>query len=308
MKSGCFTTADGAKFSDVMWEPNGSPRARVVGLHGMGSAATEFAPLGEYLAELGMATHVPNLRGNGYDPNPARVGHSFSWAQFRSDFETYLEQLPGRSAEEPLFLIGESMGALLAITFLTEQALGRHFAGAVFFAPVFELRRATPWLVRQAVRMASWVAPRYSIPPALFIHGKDAPVPLTRDQAYQDYTLVAPHRVPSYSLQFTSGIGQLMDRANAAGPRLRTPFLLLNGGNDVFISPEQSARWFARAGSHDKTHLIFPECGHLLMHELNTREILENIGRWLEARLRSPTAPTAAPTDPSSSSTATRAL
>lgn len=287
MRQGSFPAADGARFSDYTWEAAGVPRARVIGLHGMGSAGTEFAPLGEYLAEIGITTHAPNLRGNGHDPDPARIGHAFSWRQFREDFLAYLEKLRGEQGGEPLFLIGESMGALLAITFLVEEEIARPFVGAVFLAPVFQLRRSTPWVVRQALRVASWVAPRFCIPPALFIHGKNEPVPLTRDQAYQDYAQVAPHRVPAYTLQFTAGIGQLMDRAAAVGPRLRTPFLLLNGGNDIFITPEQSAAWFVRAGSHDKTHVVFPECGHLLLHELNTREVLQNIGAWLEPRLSS---------------------
>jgi len=287
-----YPAADGSEFWEGVWEAdrknNAPSRGTIIALHGMGSASSEFAPLGEYFSRHGWTVRAPNQRCHGHDPVLARRGHAFSYADFQADFVSYWQHWQNNeealSSTHQVFLFGESLGGLLAANYLGDDLLHPRPAGLILSAPVMELAHPNPPWTRHAVKILAALLPRLVISPALFIQGKEAPVPLTRDQAYQEYIQTAPHRVNSFTIRFTGGVAGLMERTQKIGPRLQLPVLLLNGADDVFIRPDQSAAWFATVGSRDKTHIVFPGSMHLLLHELNTVEVLETIEAWMEAR------------------------
>ncbi|MCX7712202.1 MAG: lysophospholipase [Chthoniobacterales bacterium] len=283
----------GATFSYISWEPSTQPIATTIILHGMGSFATEMAPLGEALSRVGIAAHAPNLRANGFDPNPYRRGHGFRYLHYLEDFRAFLQSVCPTTPHPPLFLAGESMGGLLSACFLTEPDLAPRFRGAILLAPVFTLRQPIPPIIKFLFEAFAALFPRLVFSPAFFIHGKDDPVPLTRDTAYENYIYNSPHRIKNYTIGFTAGVGRLMQQATNAATKIHTPLLLLNGGDDVFISPQQAKEWFNRLASTDKTHVIYPQSRHLLLHEFDTPSVLHTILDWIQHRLAN-TPPTAA--------------
>jgi len=276
-----FSASDGADFSYLYW-PAEEEKARLLVLHGMGSAACDFSILGENLAPLGIGVIAPNLRGNGLDPDVRRRGHSMDLIQLRRDFTDWMDALP--VSEWPLFLAGESMGGLLAMVFLSDPKIASRFRGCILLCPVFELARNNhPWIVSCA-RLAARLFPRLVIPPSLFVTGKSSALPLTRDPEYQEYLRAAPHRIGSYTIQFTMGISELMAEAGKSARHLYLPLLHLVAGNDVFIRPDQAKIWFDQVASQDKTLRVFPEASHLLLHDWDSAEVLETIGQWLLER------------------------
>lgn len=281
-----FIGGDGTPFWGLQWAPPDgvNPRGVILALHGMGSAAGEFAPLGEYFSPRGWVVLAPNQRGNGHDPMVERRGHGFSYSRYREDALAFLAAVRSGWEELPLFLLGESMGGLLSVCYLTDAEFTPVCRGVILCAPVFELRRPTPWVIRRLLRLAARCFPRWVIPPALFIHGKNEPVPLTRDSVYQEYTLTAPHRVQRFTVSFTAGVDRLMERSRENAGVLRVPLLLLGGEEDIFISPAQLKSWFDRVAGSDKTLHVFEGSRHLLLHELNTLEVLETIESWLVHR------------------------
>ena len=66
-----FTAPDGTEFPYSKWLPQRSPRAVILGIHGLGGAASDWRPLGEYFRERGIAVYAHELRGmgtiNGFD-------------------------------------------------------------------------------------------------------------------------------------------------------------------------------------------------------------------------------------------------
>jgi acylglycerol lipase len=291
-----YPASDGAEFLEVVWDfdPAGTPefRGTIIALHGMGSAASEFTPLGEYFSKRGWTVRAPNQRGNGYDPDLKRRGHAFSYQVFRADLLSYWMHLSKSAVpafhKNPVYLFGESLGGLLSVNFIADKVLNPEPAGLILSAPVVELAHPNPPWIKHVVRFLAAVWPRLVISPSLFIQGKDGPVPLTRDEEYQAYVQTAPHRINAFTIRFTAGVAEIMDRTQKAAPLLQLPVLLLNGGGDVFIRPAQSAAWFSRIGSADKTHKVFPDSGHLLLHELNTAEVLATLEDWLESREKLP--------------------
>lgn len=281
MISSSFSASDGAEFTYLHW-PAEKETARLLVLHGMGSAACDFSVLGENLAPLGIGVMAPNLRGNGLDPDERRRGHSLDLPQLRQDFADWIDALP--ATEVPLFLAGESMGGLLSMVFLTDPKIAARFHGCILLCPVFELARNNPPWIISIARLAARLFPTLVIPPSLFVHGKSEALPLTRDPDYQEYLHTAPHRVGRHTISFTMGISKLMEEAGKSAPHLKLPLLHLVAGNDVFLRPDQAKAWFEQIASEDKTLRVFPEASHLLLHDWDSADVLETIRQWLLER------------------------
>lgn len=301
-----FHASDATEFGFYHWKADGEERARVVVLHGMGSACTEFAPQGEFLSRRGISVLAPNLRSNGHDPDPFRRGHCLDLPILRADFEAFCHATQLTQGGTPVFLFGESMGSLLAVNFLRHGVPLPSLGGAILSSPVVDLARPTPRWLREIISLLAKLFPRLVIPPALFVHGKSDPLPLTRVKEYQDFIQTAPHRVEAFTINFTAGVGRLMDLAREAAPDLLVPVLVLAAGKDVFIRPEQTREWFDLIGSPDREFVVFPEAYHLLFHDTDASEVLEKVHAWISSHLSTshPPAPNQPSTPPTTHATA----
>lgn len=280
-----FKTSDGQRFTYHQWKPAGNPRGRVLVLHGMGGAAGEFEPLGKGLSGAGYEVLAPNLRGQGLDPEVDRRGRFLDPQVLMRDAAEFVAATDLSTSLQPRFILGESMGALLAVRLLCDDRYAELFTGAVLLCPVLELARKTPWIVRQATRIAAILMPGTVLSPGLFVHGKAETPPLTSDEAYSRYLDEAPHRVKAFTVGFLAAMGRLMESAGKAAPHLKHPLLVLAGANDAFIRTEQIQRWLDRVHTEDKTFQIFQKSLHLLLHDAETPAVIETIRQWLDARV-----------------------
>lgn len=275
-----WTAPDGSRLGRVRWEPSGPPRARVIALHGLSCRAEDFSPLGRAFADRGFRVEAWNLRGQGLDPELERRG---TWL----DVDGVLADLAAfaGTADAPLFLCGESMGAMLAIRAAARPEWKRRLAGLLLFVPVVGLAQRTPAWVRNLLRVTAAVAPRVRLKPGRFISGKDAMPPLTRIGYRQRELMTAPHRLGPLGVRFLVQMGGLIESSAAAAPALETPVALFSAGHDAFLRTEQTAEFFDRIAAADKTHFHYPESFHQLLYELNTAQVLRNALDWTEARL-----------------------
>ena len=60
--------------------------------------------------------------------------------------------------------------------------------------------------------------------------------------------------------------------------------LVIYAANDVFIAPARVEEFFDRLGSHEKELRFFPESYHLLLHDNDKAQALEQIEAWLLGR------------------------
>jgi alpha-beta hydrolase superfamily lysophospholipase len=115
---------------------------------------------------------------------------------------------------------------------------------------------------------------------------------LARDPAVVEAVLADPlfHRwgTARLSTEVTSAIERLQQRAR----QLAVPLLLLHGSSDRMVSPEGSRRFFARLQNPDREFREYPGAYHGLFADLNHAEVLEDLDRWIEARIPARTAVT----------------
>ena len=280
-----WTARDGLKLPVLGWQPANTPRALLVCVHGMGGAAGDFTRLGKAAADNGIAAFALNLREQGLDPRPDRRGTGLDLETISDDLFGFIADLRREFPDQPVFTCGESMGALVTAWLLARKGAPAGFSGAIFSAPVVELRKPTPWHLRQALKILSALAPRGRFRPSFFVTGKSEPLKVTRDTDHQEWVRNAPHRIDGFTFRFLNELGSLMESSEGLAAKLTEPCLVMVGGNDVYLESRQVKAWFDRIAAKDRTFREYPEAYHLLWNDFDRETVLRDIMGWIDSRV-----------------------
>lgn len=266
-----FHSADGHLLYYRAWEVE-SARAVVRIVHGLGEHGGRYAPLAETLRERGIASYALDLRGHGVSEGIR--GHVTSFERFLDDMEAFARETP---TEAPTFLLGHSLGGLIALRAAETGRAGR-LAGAILSAPAVALaKRASVW-THAGASVLSRIAPAVGLS-----NGID-PADLSRDPeavaAYRSDPLIHDRITPRLYIEMLAA----MRAASEAAAEVRLPVLLLAPGDDRITSvPAAQAVASSFAGAVE----IRSYAGYF--HEsLNEREcetVLADIVAWLEKRI-----------------------
>lgn len=270
---------DGTAFPVSQWGNPSEARAVALFVHGMGGAPSDFEPLGEHLASLGVAGFAPTVRGQGLDPVPSRRGFFFDPAVIASDLSAFAAQI--HQAGKPLFLCGESLGALLLAWALANRTPFPETKGLIFSAPVVALSRDTPLAVRYALKVLTRCFPRGRLKPSWFVTGTPEAPQTSRDQDWLQKQRTGPQHIPAFSFGVLDAVGRLMETMPACASRIQAPSLVLAAGCDIFVHCDQVESWFHQIASEQKTFLKYPDSYHVLWNDLGREAVLNDIGQWV---------------------------
>ena len=108
---------DGAHFSSSKWivKNRKIPRAVIIGVHGISGAASDFNNLGSALSQKGISVYAYELRGQGNDPEPKRIGDLKDVQLWFSDLNSFISSVRKEVGTVPIFLYGESIGSLIVM-------------------------------------------------------------------------------------------------------------------------------------------------------------------------------------------------
>ena len=282
LDSPALVMADGARLPLKAWLPAGPPRAVLLGLHGMNDAAEPFledaAPL---FTAAGVAVYAYDQRGFGGAPHPGRWAGGESLA---ADATAASRLLRLRHPGLPVFLLGESMGAAIAV-FAAGGAAPPEVAGYVLLAPALWGREAMPRLVRGAV----WLAARTI--PVVGFRGGAGGLRASDNEAALERLGSHPKTLKVTRVDAAYGLLGLMDHAVAAVPacclgqdRQAVPVLAMVGARDALV-PERILRRILRQLPDDGLDRVafYPEGWHLLLRDRQRAVVAGDILAWLAA-------------------------
>src|SRR3954468_24649485 len=137
------------------WAPPEAPRAVIVALHGFNDYKASFKEFGAYAAEHGVLVMAYDQPGFGARPDR---GHWQGTNAMVAELDARIREMRERYPGTPIFVLGESMGAALAIV-----ALGRPGAppvdGLVLAAPAVWGGRSLSQTYRTALRIIAGAVP-----------------------------------------------------------------------------------------------------------------------------------------------------
>ncbi|TVQ56546.1 MAG: alpha/beta fold hydrolase [Rhodobacteraceae bacterium] len=251
--------------------PAETPRAVLLALHGYGDhAESVFGEAAPFWAEQGVAVRAYDHRGFGRNPSRG------VWPGVDALIEDAADQAARLRADHPdapLVLIGESMGAGVALAAVGEGRIEAD--GLILLAPaiaggeqVFPVARAAVWTMAQAIPDRRWTGE------GLVSFQASDDIEMLRRLAADPLYLGSPNA------REILGLIRVMDRAAAAAPAVETPTLVLFGARDELLR-ESAVRAVAETIPGLVAFRLYPDGWHLLLRDLQKRRVWEDVADFV---------------------------
>jgi acylglycerol lipase len=272
---GTFAGWAGARLYYQAWLPAPAPpRAVLINLHGLGDHSGLYPNLATYIPQSNLALYAFDMRGNGR--SPGQRAYLRGWHEYREDLHAFLAKVREWQPKIPLFLLGNSLGGLVVLEYALNHPKG--LTGVIAAAPPLG-RLGVPPVLMTLGRVLSRVLPRFSLRVGMDLTG------LARDPAVMEAVLADPlfHRrgTARLSTEVTAAIDRVQSQAGAFG----VPLLLLHGSADRMVPPDGSREFFSKLRFPGSEFKEYPEAYHGLFADIDADRVLQDLLRWMDARL-----------------------
>jgi alpha-beta hydrolase superfamily lysophospholipase len=268
-----FVAADGAVLPVRAWlPPINPPRAIVLGLHGFNDYSKAFESPGGYLRQRGIAVFAYDQRGFGNAPGR---GIWAGTAAYVADLAAITDQLQHRYPDTPIYILGESMGAALAIVAMTREHPPR-VDGLILSAPAVWARDLMPWYQRAVLALFAATLPELELTGSgLKIQASDN-IEMLRGLG-RDPLVIKSTRVAA-----VDGLSDLMDAAQAHACALNLPVLVLYGQRDEVIPLPPVVAMLNKLVNKPAVRMaLYPEGYHLLLRDNKAQVPLGDMVAWI---------------------------
>jgi acylglycerol lipase len=271
MFANAYRANDGTMLPLRTWEPEGAPRAVVLGLHGFGDYANAFEAVGKQFAAAGIRTVAYDQRGFGKAPGRGRWHGVGRMAQDAADAVALLAK---RDAPAPVYVLGLSMGGAIGMTMAARHPEAP-VAGLAFVAPAVWGRQSMPWAQRQGLWLSAHAIPWYPVSgQGLQIQPSDNLEMLYR---YARDPLV----MKQFRVDLVWGLVDAMDAAVNAANHLRQPTLFLYGLRDELVPLGPTQRALLMVPPTRRRVAVYPNGYHMLLRDRNGGAVVNDLSTWL---------------------------
>jgi alpha-beta hydrolase superfamily lysophospholipase len=309
-------TGDGARLTVHRWDGKPEPVAALAVVHGMGEYGERYAPFARFMADRGITVYAPDLRGHGRTAEsegavPGHFADEGGWPLVVEDIDRLIDFIRHEHPGLPVFLFGHSMGSLISRAYMHRS--GSRLAGAIHSAaskPQGALARLGLLLAGLEIRRTG---PRgYSALLAKLLTGnfnrriRHVRTPfdwLSRDGSEVDKYIADGRIIKSFTAAFYRDMidGALLAgrKAFMAGTPKSLPLLFVSGEQDPLggygRGIRKTVRAYVKAGMRDVTLITYPDARHELFQEMERDKTMDDIWRWMSARIAAGSAPDQSP-------------
>lgn len=262
-----------------LWEVP-QPQAVILAIHGGMSHSGDYATVGEFFRGVGVTTISFDLRGHGRKVRIDIPGFD----AFIDDVTRMLDWVRLSWPDTPVFLMGHSMGALIATHMETSGRLNAYaLRGLILSSPYFaNAIPVSPVIVRLS-RLLATLFPTAKVPMASLTEWLTHDAGIT-ERHRQDEKI--HHRASEASLRFGRS---LLEAQAALGHDLsgwRHPVFAVIAGDDRLADASVSRRMLDTIPEAQRTVRYFPENFHENFNETNRIESFNAIWRWMQTHAR----------------------
>jgi acylglycerol lipase len=275
---GNFTGARHSRTFYQAWLPEAEPKAILLVVHGLGEHSGRYLNLVNHFIPLGYGVYALDHFGHGQSDGPRK--HVERFGDYTTTLQMYVERVRGWQPDKQIFLIGHSMGGLIATAYLLDHQA--QFAGAVLSGPAVKVPDDVSPLTIFVGQALAAAVPRFAL------LGLETGA-ISRDpavvQAYVNDPLVYNGKATA---RLAAEMLKTIRRVGAEASALKLPLLILQGSADRLVDPAGAQQLYDAAGSTDKTLKVYPGLYHELYNEPERDEVLHDVQHWLEGHLVPP--------------------
>ncbi len=270
---GTFMGLGGNSIHYHRWFPEEEAKAAIVVVHGLAEHAGRYANLVNHFVPRGYALYAVDHVGHG--KSSGRRAYVNNFDVFVDTLKTFRDMVARWESGKPLYMVGHSMGGLIASVYLIEHP--HDFSAALLSAPAVKMPDSLSPLIIAVGKMLSVLMPRMGLT-------KLDSAGISRDSdvvaAYESDPLVYRGRVTA---RLAAEILRAMERVSSEAGNITTPLLIMQGGDDQLVSPEGAKMLHQKAGSADKRLTVYDGLYHEIFNEPEREQVLKDAEEWLEA-------------------------
>jgi alpha-beta hydrolase superfamily lysophospholipase len=270
-RDGSRPTPSGSAIYYQLWLPSDRELSAIVAIvHGFGEYTELYAPVAEFFVAQGIAVFAMDLRGHGRSPGPR--GFIRAWDDYREDVATLLQIARETLPSKPVFLLGNSLGGLIAIEYALHHPA--ELRGLIAMSPAVGKIGIAKFLLWVS-RVLSRVWPSFTLD-----SGIDSEA-MTRDRSVAARLEADPMVHGRGSARLGTEVQDTIAAVRQQAGNLTVPILIQHGDADTITDPEDSRWFFERITISDKELRLYPGSYHNLCIDLNWKEVLEDSARWI---------------------------
>ena len=276
VKEGFLFAEDGTKLFTRRWA-SPSPKAICLLAHGLGEHSGRYEWLAQKLSDHNFYVLALDYRGHGR--SEGRRGDCSSLSQWVEDLNRLVTRAKFEQPELPRFLIGHSLGGLLALTYATRYP--QQIRAVAVSSPSLKLaQEPSPLKWKMVLWLTRWF-------PTAPIPNEVHPKQLSRDaQVVYDY-LRDPLIVRTVTARCGAALRLAIRDSMSLAQTLRTPCLILQAGNDAVCDPKAAERFSEAATGADVTLRRYEGLYHELFNEPERESVFQDLIRWMNKVLQS---------------------
>lgn len=258
------------------WPVEGGPKGVLLVVHGLSEHGGRYAGLADRANHARYEVAAVDLYGHGM--SPGRRGHVRS---FEADHLRAVDELvrlaERRAPGVPTFLVGHSLGGLIAARWAQSRVFARRLWGLVLVTPFVEPRLRIPAWKRGTARLLARLWPSFSLPT-----GIDDEI-VFREPARRAEFAADPLVQRRMTAGHWTELGRERARLREQAPDLDLPTLVQVAGDDRVVATEASVA-LAQA-LPDATVRQYDDAYHALHHDPATQRVLTDLLAWTDARI-----------------------
>jgi acylglycerol lipase len=268
---GHFTSVRQANIYHQAWVPEESLHAVLLVVHGLGEHCGRYMNVVNHFVPLGYAVYGLDHIGHGKSDGIREFVERFE--DYTNTLTFFYDIVKGRHPSVPIFLLGHSMGGLIALYYLLDHQ--PDFKGAVISAPTIKISDSIARVTIIIGKILSALAPKAGLL-ALEANG------ISRDPevvtAYINDPLVFQGKT---SARLAAELLKAMLRVTAEADKITLPFIVVQGGEDKLVEPTGAQMLYDKASSKDKTIKVYDGLYHEVFNEPERAGVLKDVEVWL---------------------------
>lgn len=292
------------KIYSCQWKAEGEPSALLEISHGMAEHMGRYDAFASYLAARGILVFGNDHAGHGQSASPDQYGFfakKDGWEHVLRDMDALIEAERAQYPSLPVFLLGHSMGSMLARCYVNRH--GEKLAGAIFsgtngpsptakmgrlLAGAFSLLRTGHYNSKLLNDMShAGFTKRIENPRSEYAW-------LSRDPEIEDaYNAAKDCGFPFTSRAFydmTGGIVEISSPKWAEKVPKALPIYLFSGDQDPVGDYGQGVKtvfnWLKQAGQADVQLKLYENGRHEMHNETNRFDVYEDVYRWIKKHIQ----------------------